>query len=114
MLIENEINMNGEFLGISALAIYSAPWYLQIPLLALVVALFLSKVSRHSKEILELSEAAESKQRGDFDHFLSGVNRAFFGFAVHGANLTAYWTGFAIYLVTVGYAIYNVYSHLGG
>ncbi len=108
-MLEERININGEFLGISSLAIYSAPWFLQGVLLMLVVALFLSKVSRDSKQLKELTK---SNSGDDFDKFLSDVNRVFFGFSVPTRNLAAYWLGFMIYLVTLIYAGYNTYVHI--
>jgi predicted PurR-regulated permease PerM len=107
-MVEEKVNINGEFLGISSLAVYSAPWYLQIVLLVLVVALFLAKVSRDSKQ---LNRLAESDTSDKFDKFLSDVNRVFFGFSVPYKNLVAYWIGFLIYLVTLIYAGYNTYVH---
>lgn len=108
-MIEERVNLNGEFLGISSLAIYSAPWFLQVVLLMLVVALFIAKVSRDSKQ---LSNLAESNPGDEFDQFLSDVNRVFFGFSVPTKNLVAYWIGFLIYLVTLIYAGYNTYVHI--
>jgi hypothetical protein len=107
-MLEDRVNMNGEFLGISSLAIYSAPWFLQGLLLILVVALFIAKVRRDS---IQLNKLAESQSNDDLDKFLSDVNRAFFGFSVPTKNLDAYWVGFSIYLVTFIYAGYNTYVH---
>lgn len=78
-MIEDRVNINGEFLGISSLAVYSAPWYLQLVLLMLVVALFVAKVSRDSKQLKKLSASYESDE---LDELLSDVNKAFFGFTV--------------------------------
>ncbi|TQV73865.1 hypothetical protein FLL45_13430 [Aliikangiella marina] len=108
-MIEERVNINGEFLGISSLAIYSAPWFLQIILLMLVVALFIAKVSRDSKNLKKLSESAAGDE---LEQFLSEVNKAFFGFSVPAKNLAAYWVGFLIYLVTLVYAGYNTYVHV--
>jgi hypothetical protein len=108
-MIEEKVNINGEFLGISSLAIYSAPWFLQGLLLMLVVALFIAKVSRDSKQ---LKNVPDSMSGDEFDKFLSDVNRAFFGFSVPTKNLAAYWIGFTIYLITLIYAVYNTYVHL--
>ena len=78
-MLEERVNINGEFLGISSLAIYSAPWFLQVILLMLVVALFIAKVSRDSRYLNNLSEPDSGDE---FNKFLSEVNRAFFGFSV--------------------------------
>lgn len=108
-MIEQRVNINGEFLGISSLAVYSAPWFLQLILLMLVVALFITKVSGDSKQL----KALEASDNGDeVDKFLSSVNKAFFGFAVPTKNLTAYWIGFLVYLITLVYAVCNTYMHV--
>ncbi len=109
---EEKINLNGEFLGISALAIYSAPWFLQLPLLLLVVLLFLAKISRHSKEIKQLSDRIRAESKSEVDEILSEISYLFFGFAVPGKTLLAYWVGFLIYLITFIYALYNVYANV--
>lgn len=109
---EETFNLNGEFLGISALAIYSAPWYLQLPLLLLVVQLFFLKISRHSREIKNLVNQPDSSHKDEIDEFLSKINYLFFGFAVPRKNVSAYWIGFVIYLITLAYASYNLYSNL--
>lgn len=108
-MVEERVNVNGEFLGISSLAIYSAPWFLQIVLLMLVVALFIAKASRDSRQLKKL---IESDAGSEFDKFLSDVNKAFFGFSVPSKNLAAYWIGFLIYVVTLIYAGYNTYAHV--
>ena len=108
-MIVERVNINGEFLGISSLAIYSAPWFLQIVLLMLVVAMFIAKVSRDSRNLKKLSESSAGDE---FEKILSDVNKAFFGFSVPSKNLAAYWIGFLIYLVTLIYAGYNTYVHL--
>ncbi|GAA5315493.1 MAG: hypothetical protein AseanaTS_06980 [Candidatus Pelagadaptatus aseana] len=110
-MVEDRININGEFLGISSLAIYSAPWFLQLLLLMLVVALFIIKTSRDSRQLNRLVKKQESDE---LDDFIADINRAFFGFAVPTKNLAAYWVGFLIYLVTIGYALINTYMHLYG
>lgn len=109
---EEAYNLNGEFLGISALAIYSAPWYLQLPLLLLVAQLFFLKVSRHSKEIKHYISQSADGHEDEIDVFLSKVNYLFFGLAVPRRNVSAYWIGFVIYLITLIYALYNIYSNL--
>ena len=108
-MVEEQINLNGEFLGVSALAIYSAPWFLQLPLLFLVATLFFVKISSHSKEIKSLSAQVNPSERDELDVLLSKINYVFFGFAVPRKNLSAYWIGFAIYLITLCYACFNLY-----
>ncbi len=108
-MIEDKVNINGEFLGISSLAIYSAPWFLQFILLMLVVVLFVVKVSRDSSELKKLSEA---QNNDELENFLANVNQVFFGFAVPTKNLAAYWVGFLIYIITLSFAIYNTYVHI--
>ncbi|MCW8877903.1 MAG: hypothetical protein OQK04_16395 [Kangiellaceae bacterium] len=107
--IEEEVNLDGEFLGVSSLAIYSAPWYLQLILLLLVATLFTTKIIRKSKSIQVLVQQAATN---DVELMLRQVNRAFFGISVPAKNLTAYWIGFLIYLITLGYAVYNTYANL--
>ena len=109
---EETYNLNGEFLGISALAIYSAPWFLQLPLLLLVAQLFFVKISRHSKEIKRFIDHSATDEKDELEAFLSRINYVFFGFAVPGKNVTAYWIGFIIYLVTLVYALFNLYANL--
>ena len=107
---EDTINLNGEFLGISSLAIYSAPWYLQIPLLLLVALMFFVKISRHSKEIKEFTEKTIAETKNEVDEVLSEINYLFFGFAAAGRNIAAYWIGFLIYAITLIYALVNTYT----
>lgn len=109
---EDTFNLNGEFLGISSLAIYSAPWYLQLPLLLLVALLFFVKVSRHSKEIKIYVNKAETTIDDEIEELLSKINYLFFGLAVPRKNVTAYWIGFVIYLITLMYASFNLYNNL--
>ncbi len=109
--LEETINLNGEFLGISSLAIYSAPWYLQFPLLVLVALLFFVKISRHSREIKKYTDQSRNDNSDEVDEFLSQINHLFFGFAVPVKNVAAYWIGFLIYIITLVYALFNLYAH---
>ena len=109
---EETINLNGEFLGISSLAIYSAPWYLQIPLLMLVALLFFVKISRHSKEIKAVTEKTIAETKDEIDEVLSEVNYLFFFFFAPGKNVAAYWIGFLIYVITLIYALVNTYINI--
>lgn len=108
--VEEKINLDGEFLGISSLAIYSAPWYLQLVLLLLVATLFTIKIIQKSKSIRALVKQAETDE---VEQLLGQINRAFFGISVPAKNLTAYWIGFLIYLITLIYAVINTYVNLG-
>ena len=110
--LEETINLYGEFLGISSLAIYSAPWFLQLPLLILVALLFFVKISQHSKEIKSFTENTISESTDEMDEFLSEINYLFFGFAVPGKNVLAYWIGFLIYIITLIYVLFNLYANL--
>ena len=108
-MIEDRVNINGEFLGISALAVYSAPWFLQLLLLMLVVALFFIKLFRDSSQLRAFTKAINDEES---EHYFDNVSRAFFGFTVTTKNVAAYWVGFLIYIVTLFYAIYNTYVHV--
>ena len=107
------LNMQGEFLGVTAMACYSAPWFLQIVLLILIGYMFISKIRANSRRARRLF--AEMKQEVDDDHeqdhILQDFNRLFFGFTVAKRNLTAYWTGFSIYAITCTYSIANTVEH---
>ena len=50
------LNLNGEFLGVTALAVYSAPWFLQPLLIILVGMMFLFKVFEDSTDYVKQSE----------------------------------------------------------
>ncbi|MGK0187424.1 MAG: hypothetical protein ACI9R3_003212 [Verrucomicrobiales bacterium] len=110
------LNMQGEFLGVTAMACYSAPWFLQIVLLILIGYMFISKIRANSRRARQLF--AEMKQEVDDDHeqdhILQDFNRLFFGFTVAKRNLTAYWTGFSIYAITCTYSIANTVEHSRG
>lgn len=108
MSLEDRLNLNGEFLGVTALAVYSAPWYLQIPLLVIVGALFYSKVAQDSGSFRrELTELGGTEEEDQYLELLNQLNRFFFGFRVAKKDLPAYWLGFLIFLVTFVYAVVN-------
>ncbi|MEM7019875.1 MAG: hypothetical protein AAF512_21375 [Pseudomonadota bacterium] len=108
-MVEEKLNLNGEFLGISTLAVYSAPWFLHLPLLFLVAILFFSKISGYSKELEQMTKAVDENSEDDLEALLGYMNYTFFGFAVPRKNLTAYWMGFMIFLVSLLYMSYNTY-----
>ena len=113
MSIEDRLNLNGEFLGVTALAVYSAPWYLQLPLLVIVGALFSAKVAQDSgsfKRELEELNADDDEDRSV--EFLNQFNRFFFGFRVAKKDLPTYWLGFLIFLVTLVYIVINTVGRL--
>ncbi|MCB1094648.1 MAG: hypothetical protein R3F19_34995 [Verrucomicrobiales bacterium] len=114
--LENDrasLNLQGEFLGVTALACYSAPWHLQIVLLILIGYMFISKVRSNSMRARQLFDEMEREIDDDHeqDHILQDFNRLFFGFTVAKRNLAAYWTGFSIYAITCAYAIANTIEH---
>jgi hypothetical protein len=78
----------------------------------LVAQLFLLKISCHSREIKSFRDDKAAHEKGDVEEFLSGINYLFFGFAVPRRNVAAYWVGFIIYLVTLIYASFNLFTHL--
>ena len=103
------LNLQGEFLGVTAMACYSAPWFLQLVLLVLIGHMFISKVRANSQHARRLFDEMEREVDTDHeqDHILQEFNRRFFGFTVAKKNLTAYWTGFSIYAITFTYAFAN-------
>lgn len=107
------LNLQGEFLGVTAMACYSAPWFLQIVLLILIGYMFVSKIRANSLRTQELFSEMEQEVDEDHeqDHILQDFNRLFFGFTVAKRNLAAYWTGFSIYAITCTYAIANTVEH---
>lgn len=103
------LNLQGEFLGVTAMACYSAPWFLQIVLLILIGSTFISKVRANSQQTRKLVEEMEQEFNDDHeqDHILQDFNRLFFGLTVAKRNLTAYCTGLSIYVITFAYAVSN-------
>ena len=107
--IEEKVNLDGEFLGVSSLAIYSVPWYLQLALLLLVATLFTIKIIQKLKSIEALAHQATTNE---VELLLRQVSHAFFGISVPVKNLTSYWIGFLISLIALCYAVYNTYANL--
>lgn len=109
------LNLNGEFLGVTSLAVYSAPWFLQPPLIVLVGMMFVFKVVGDSRGFRKTIDA--HAQRGDedeLDAILSDVNRIFFGLTVAREDLPNYWMGTLMFIVTLLYSLYNFFSKLNG
>lgn len=103
MSYEHRLNINGEFLGVTSMAAYSAPWFLQLPLLMLVGALFVAKVTQESRRYRR--ELADEDEGEDYLELLNSLNRMFFGFRVAKRQLPAYWISSLIYLITLVYAV---------
>lgn len=113
MDIEEQLNLNGEFLGVTSMAAYSAPWFLQVPLLVLVGLLFYVKIAHESKDFRTKLQAMGADEEGDeLLALLNRFNRWFFGFTVAKKNMYVYWLGFLIYLITFVYASALAITHL--
>ncbi|MBN2017002.1 MAG: hypothetical protein JW794_02540 [Candidatus Cloacimonetes bacterium] len=105
MSIEEKLNLNGEFLGVTSMAVYSAPWFLKVGLLVLVGFLFSVKIAQDSKNFKEeLDEIAEEDQ-DDYLKLMNDFNKFFFGFTVAKKNLPVYWLGFAIFAITFVFSV---------
>ena len=112
MTDEQRLNLNGEFLGVTSMAAYSAPWYLQVVLLLLVGALFYVKVAQDSKSFKQLLADLTDDEDDDYTALLNELNRLFFGFTVARKNVLVYWIGFLIFFITFLYAVTQTVSHL--
>ena len=112
MTDEQRLNLNGEFLGVTAMAAYSAPWYLQVVLLLLVGLLFYVKVAQDSKAFKQLLADLTDEEDDDLTNLLNELNRLFFGFTVAKKNVLVYWIGFIIFLITFVYAVIETVAHL--
>lgn len=104
---ESNLNLNGEFLGVTSMAVYSAPWFLQVPLIVLVGLLFFAKVAQGSKRLRAVMDELSAKEDEDeeVEKLVGEVNRIFLGFTVDRENLPGYWIGAAIYLITAVFAV---------
>lgn len=113
---EQNLNLNGEFLGITSLAIYSAPWYLQLLLLVLVGLMFFVKIAQQSKRYRERLGATRDDPTTDevdeMDEIAEEVNRVFFGFSVARRRLPVYWLGASIYVITFVHAAIRTVAEL--
>ena len=106
MTDEQRLNLNGEFLGVTSMAAYSAPWHLQV--LMLVEVLFYVKVVQDSKAFRQvLTDLTDDDQ---YLELLSELNRLFFGFTVSRKNVLVYWIGFLIFLISLTYAVIHTES----
>ena len=112
MTDEQRLNLNGEFLGVTSMAAYSAPWYLQVLLLILVGALFYVKVAQDSKHFQQILADLTDDEDDDYTALLNELNRLFFGFTVARKNVLVYWIGFLIFLITFVYAVIQTTAHL--
>jgi len=125
----DQLNLHGEFLGVTSMACYSAPWHLQGVLLCLIGYLFFHRIRAGSVEnrevIRHLEEAPKKtpKKAKAVDHLedlgaalnldgeeedihvLENFNRIFFGFTVAKKDQAAYWAGFSIYLITCAHVL---------
>ena len=112
MTDEQRLNLNGEFLGVTSMAAYSAPWYLQVLLLILVGALFYVKVVQDSKSFRQILTDLTDDEDDEYLELLSELNRLFFGFTVARKNVLVYWIGFLIFLISLAYALIQTLAHL--
>ncbi len=105
MNIEERLNLNGEFLGVTSMAVYSAPWFLKVGLLVLVGFLFYIKIAQDSKNFkVELVEIADEDQ-SHYLKLMNDFNRFFFGFTVARKNMPVYWLGFSIFAITFAFSV---------
>lgn len=112
MNIEEKLNLNGEFLGVTSMAVYSAPWFLKVGLLVLVGFLFSVKIAQDSKHFkVELEDIAEDDQ-DDYLKLMNDFNKFFFGFTVAKKNLPVYWLGFSIFTITFIYSVIETITKL--
>ena len=106
-----KLNLNGEFLGVTALAVYSAPWFLQPLLIILVGLMFLSKVLEDSKGYIRKEKQQEATHEDEeLEEVLSEVNRIFFGLTVARDDLPVYWMGTLIFVVTLLYSFFHFFE----
>ena len=107
--LKQRLNLQGEFLGVTSLACYSAPWFLQVPLLLVIAAMFFAKVADNSKtarqELEHLAHAEQDEDEDDALTMLQDFNRLFFGFTVSKKNQASYWGGFLLFLITFVFAV---------
>lgn len=112
---DRKLNLNGEFLGVTSLAVYSAPWYLQLPLILLVGLMFLFKLIGDSRSLRQrINTRASGEEDEGYEAMLEEVNRIFFGLTVVRSNLPVYWMGTLIFVITLIYSLYNCIAHLLG
>ncbi len=103
--LRGTINLNGEFLGISSLAIFSAPVYLRLVLLILIGVMFFYRTRADSLAVRRSLEGLAASEKDEPD-LLQQFNRFFFGFTVSRRNQSAYWIGFMIFLITLADSIF--------
>ncbi len=105
MDIEERLNLNGEFLGVTSMAVYSAPWFLKVGLLVLVGFLFSVKIAQDSKNFkIGLAEIAEEDQSRNLK-LMNDFNKFFFGFTVARKNMPVYWLGFSVFAITFVFSV---------
>ncbi|ETW96670.1 MAG: hypothetical protein ETSY1_25670 [Candidatus Entotheonella factor] len=118
---EQRLNLNDEFLGMTSLAAYSAPWFLQVLLLILVGLLFYCKVAHNSRHLHAQTHHHNQQQHNqhkqqvseaEYIVIMNELNHLFFGFAVERKHVPIYWIGFTIFLITLGYAVMDTLIHL--
>ena len=108
-----KLNLNGEFLGVTALAVYSAPWFLQPPLIILVGMMFLVKVFEDSKDYIKENEGRSAQtDEEDIEDVINEVNRVFFGLTVARDDLPIYWMGTLIFAVTLIYSFFHFFEQV--
>lgn len=102
----NRLNLNGEFLGVTSLAVFSAPWFLQPPLTILVGLMFIFKVLDDAKEYRNELETSPAKAEDeDLEEAIEEVSRVFFGITVAQEDLPVYWMGTLLFAITLIYSI---------
>jgi len=107
--LDEKMNLHGEFLGISSLAVYSAPWFLQIILLIIIGIVFYYKIFEHSRDLFEDISSVYSKIQETVEdkELLKKYQKNFLGLKVSKKQLPTYWSGFALFFITLIYSLIN-------
>lgn len=109
-----KMNLNGEFLGITSIGVYSAPWFLQLVLLLIIGAMFYYKMVNHSRSLKQDLTIAYNyiQQSPDLLESLKSYENKFLGFTTSKDNIPSYWGGFAIFGITLLYALLKTLTEL--
>lgn len=111
--LNNKLNLNGEFLGISSLAVYSAPWFLQFTLTLIIGVLFYYRVTEHSRNLVKDIEMMYNKMEDpNFVNYVKSYQKKFLGLHVNMENVPSYWGGFALFIITLIFSIINSLYHI--
>lgn len=101
------VNLAGEFLGVTALSTFSAPWFLRVPLLVIIGGMFFVKIYRLSKRLRRFEKQNDTEDINS----LEALNQRFFGFHLPADRTLNYWGGFALWGITFIYSIAVTLDH---